>query len=68
MRKKSLILSGHATSIKLEDPFWDSLEEIADLKKLSLKAFIEYEDCHRKEVNLASHLRVLVLNYYKNKI
>lgn len=66
MLKKSIRLSGHNTSIALEKEFWESLETIAEMQKMTLINFIAYQDCHRKDTNLASHLRVYVLNYYKN--
>jgi predicted DNA-binding ribbon-helix-helix protein len=66
MHKKSIRLSGHNTSLALEKEFWESLESIAETQKLTLIEFIAYQDCHRKDTNLASHLRVYALNYYKN--
>ncbi|MDP3372520.1 MAG: ribbon-helix-helix domain-containing protein [Candidatus Paracaedibacteraceae bacterium] len=66
MLKKSIRLSGHNTSIALEKEFWESLETIAEMQKMTLINFIAYQDCHRKDTNLASHLRVYVLNYYRN--
>ena len=67
MIKKSIRLSGHATSLALEQEFWDALCEIAGQNEMSLNDLITYQDCHRKDVNLASHLRVYVLNYYKDQ-
>ena len=66
MHKKSIRLSGHNTSLALEKEFWESLEAIASTQGLTLIDFIAYQDCHRKDTNLASHLRVYALNYYKN--
>ncbi len=67
MIKKSIRLSGHATSLALELEFWDALLEIATCDGMSLNDLVTYQDCHRKDVNLASHLRVYVLKYYKDK-
>jgi len=67
MQKKSIRLSGHNTSLALEKEFWESLIIIAANQNTTLVDFIAYQDCHRKDINLASHLRVYALNYYKNQ-
>ncbi len=67
MIKKSIRLSGHATSLALEEEFWDALLEIATCDGVSLNDLLTYQDCHRKDVNLASHLRVFVLKYYQDR-
>ena len=36
--KKSLILSGHKTSVALEKEFWEALEFIANKNKISIDA------------------------------
>ncbi|MDP4725581.1 MAG: ribbon-helix-helix domain-containing protein [Alphaproteobacteria bacterium] len=66
MKKRSIRLSGHNTSLALEKEFWESLEVIAAAQNMTFVDFIAYQDCHRKDTNLASHLRVYALNYYKN--
>lgn len=66
--KKSFCLSGHQTSVKLEEDYWCILEEIANDRKITLKELVEYEDCHRKSKNLASHLRILVLHTLKQRL
>jgi predicted DNA-binding ribbon-helix-helix protein len=65
LNKKSIRLYGHNTSIALEQEFWEALDIIAANQNLSLLEFIAYQDSHRKDKNLASHLRVYALNYYK---
>lgn len=61
MQKKSITLFGHATSILLEDEFWEALTRIAKDKKISRQALISEIDKTRQEQNLASALRVFVL-------
>lgn len=68
MQKKSIRLFGHNTSLALEKEFWESLEEISTAQNMTFIEFIAYQDSHRKDTNLASHLRVYALNYYKNKL
>jgi len=60
MRKHSLVIAGHATSVSLEQEFWDALKEIADRRGIALAALIAEVDEAREE-NLSSALRLHVL-------
>lgn len=60
MRKRSVTIAGHRTSVSLEAPFWDALKEIADERGLSLNVLIAEVDGTRAG-NLSSALRVFVL-------
>ncbi len=62
MRKHSLVIAGHATSVSLEQEFWDVLKEIAETRGLALAALISEVDAGREE-NLSSALRLHVLRY-----
>jgi predicted DNA-binding ribbon-helix-helix protein len=62
MRKHSLVIAGHATSVSLEQEFWDVLKEIADQRGIALAALIAEVDAGREE-NLSSALRLHVLRY-----
>lgn len=64
--KRSMSLSGHRTSIALEQGFWDELDRIAKEQSLSRAALIAAVDATRApDSNLASALRLLVLNDVK---
>lgn len=65
LKKHSINLFGHQTSITIENVFWDTLKSIAHQKNISLKSLIEKIDQSRKG-NLSSALRVYVCLYYKN--
>ena len=65
MRKHSLVIAGHATSVSLEQEFWDVLKEIADRRGIALAALIADVDAAREE-NLSSALRLHVLRYLRN--
>ncbi|MCF6326142.1 MAG: ribbon-helix-helix domain-containing protein [Devosiaceae bacterium] len=62
MKKRSITLAGHKTSLALEVEFWQALENIAKDKKLSLPALIAQIDQQRKNNNLSSAIRVFVLS------
>jgi predicted DNA-binding ribbon-helix-helix protein len=60
IRKHSVIIAGHATSISLEAEFWEALKVIAERRKTSLNALVATIDSERRG-NLSSALRVFVL-------
>jgi predicted DNA-binding ribbon-helix-helix protein len=64
MKKRSVKISGHVTSISLEDEFWAELKKIAAQEKLSMNALIAKIDSTRKS-NLSSALRIYVLQHLK---
>lgn len=61
LRKRSVLLSGHATSIALEPEFWAVLDEAAHAQGLSLAALISRIDAGRGQRGLASACRVAAL-------
>lgn len=65
MKKHSVRIAGHATSITLEDPFWEALRAIAAERGRSLNDLIEDIDNQRGSDNLSSAIRVFVLKHSK---
>ncbi len=63
--KRSVLIAGHRTSVSLEEPFWQALREIAALRGSSLNALVAAVDEARKDANLSSALRLLVLAHYR---
>lgn len=61
MRKRSLDIAGHRTSVSLEDAFWDALRDIATEDGVSLAGLIARIDAARADENLSSAIRVHVL-------
>lgn len=59
--KRSLTLSGHKTSVSLEDAFWEEFREIARAEGRTLNALAAEIDAGRGDVGLASAIRVFVL-------
>ncbi|MCY4590650.1 MAG: ribbon-helix-helix domain-containing protein [Alphaproteobacteria bacterium] len=60
LRKRSVMVSGHATSVSLEQEFWEELQVIARAKGVSLNRLVSEVDRTRTG-NLSSALRVFVL-------
>ena len=61
LKKRSVLLSGHATSIALEPEFWSVLDAMAEARGVSLAALIVSIDRGRGERPLASACRVSAL-------
>jgi len=62
LTKRSFSLSGHRTSVALEDEFWDALAALAHCRTASLAALVAEIDAARQaERPLASALRVYAL-------
>lgn len=59
LRKHSVLLDGHPTSITLEDAFWNALKAIAKRRGVSLNKLVTEID-HARMTNLSSALRVFV--------
>lgn len=68
MKKISVSLSGHQTSITLEAEFIDILRKISAQKNQSIASIISDIDTKRKpNTNLSSAVRVWVLNQILSK-
>lgn len=64
VKKRSVVIAGHATSLSLEAEFWSALQEIARRRGLSLNRLVATVDAGRTG-NLSSALRVFVLDCYR---
>lgn len=66
IRKRSIKISGHATSVSLEEEFWIMLQNIAAQKDISVNTLIaEIDD--QSAGNLSSAIRVYILKYMQNQ-
>lgn len=60
IKKRSVEIAGHRTSLSLEEAFWHALKRLAAADGVSLNKLIERIDRER-ESNLSSAVRVYVL-------
>ena len=68
MKKRSISIAGHRTSIALEDEFWILVQKISIEMDLSMPKLLELIENQKKSNNLASAIRLYVLDYLtKNK-
>jgi len=63
LRKRSVLLAGHATSIALEPEFWTVLEAMATARSVTLSALLDGIDQRRAERPLASACRLAALAF-----
>ncbi|NHO32346.1 ribbon-helix-helix domain-containing protein [Acetobacter fallax] len=69
LAKRSLVLSGHGTSVALEPEFWDVLDGMAAARREPVARLVESIDVTRDPGRpLASALRVAVLNFALSNI
>lgn len=61
LKKRSINLAGHATSLALEPEFWAVLQAAAATDGISIAALIQRIDAGRGERPLASACRVFAL-------
>jgi predicted DNA-binding ribbon-helix-helix protein len=67
IRKHSITLHGHRTSLSLEDEFWAELTAIATARAIPLAGLIsEIDDNRDADSNLSSALRLHVLAWLKS--
>ncbi|MDC1382480.1 ribbon-helix-helix domain-containing protein [Candidatus Puniceispirillum sp.] len=60
IKKRSITIQGHRTSISLEEPFWIILQNIAAHRCLSMASLVQIIDQDRN-CGLSSALRLFIL-------
>ena len=59
-KKRSVVVSGHRTSVSLEPIFWDQLRTLASQRRISVNELVTLIDQQRAG-SLSSAIRVFVL-------
>ena len=67
MKKRSLTIYGHRTSISLEEPFWETLTEIAKARQQSVASLVQMIDKERSG-GLSSAIRIFILAELRQKL
>jgi len=60
VRKRSVVIEGHKTSVSLESAFWEALQSIARERGSTINGLVAQIDRERAG-NLSSAIRVFVL-------
>jgi predicted DNA-binding ribbon-helix-helix protein len=66
--KRSIVVTGHKTSVSLEDAFWSALKKIAATRKIPLSDLVSTIDNERQHGNLSSTIRLFVRDYYRGPV
>ena len=66
MRKHTITIAGHMTSISLEDVFWQALQAEAKAQNLSVASLVAQIDENRS-TGLSSAIRVYLYNRLANQ-
>lgn len=64
IKKRSVILDGHRTSVSLENAFWSDLKKIAAGRGITVNQLVTEIDRDHSG-NLSSAIRVFVLQHYR---
>ena len=68
VKKRSVVVGSHKTSISLEDAFWRHLREIASAQGWKVSKLIaEIDGSHHYGGNLSSAIRLFVLEHFRAK-
>ena len=67
MKKRSISIRGHATSISLETPFWIALQQLAAKRQTSVASLVAEIDANRQS-GLSSAIRVYILEALQDGI
>src|SRR4249919_2562995 len=68
IKRRSIDLAGHKTSVSLEEEFWKSLREIARGRGKNLSELLAKIDGDRQSANLSSAIRLFVLRFYRDQV
>jgi len=66
IRKRSVIVSGHRTSVSLEELFWEALAELATERRISINHLVTEIDCESPS-NLSSAIRIHILQTFRER-
>jgi predicted DNA-binding ribbon-helix-helix protein len=65
--KRSVKIDGQASSVSLEDAFWDALRAIATTQNIRVSELVSRIAKGRQNKNLSSAIRLFVLGYYRQR-
>ena len=68
VKRRSIVIRGHKTSVSLEDEFWNALKVIAGKRLTTLSNLVTAIDGQRQHRNFSSAIRLFVLDFYRSRI
>jgi len=67
VKKRSIVIHSHKTSLSLEDEFWEGLKDIALSRQTTLSDLVSVVEGERGQANLSSAVRLFVLDHYRTR-
>jgi len=61
IKKRSIQIAGHSTSLSLEPEFWQALRDIATQRGTSIAKLVEEIDTKQEAGGLSGRIRVFIL-------
>ena len=65
--KRSLTIAGHRTSISLEPPFWEALQEVAAAEGVTVTGLVARIDADGEISGLSSRIRMHILRHFRER-
>jgi len=62
---RNVSVNARRTSLRLEPPMWDALEEIARRERMTIHQLCTQVDARRHESSLTAAIRVFTLSYFR---
>jgi predicted DNA-binding ribbon-helix-helix protein len=66
MAKRSIAISGHRTSVSLEQAFWEELKRLAEIERCTVNDLVTRID-RTRQGNLSSAIRVHILTRLRHQ-
>ena len=63
---RNVTVMGRRTSVRLEQPMWDALEEICRRERKVMNQLVTEIEHSRQESSLTAAIRVTIMLYFKN--
>ncbi len=68
IERRSIMIGSRKTSVSLEEPFWNSVKEIAKARGKTLSELVDEIAGGRQDGNLTSAIRLFVLDYFRSRL
>ena len=65
---KNVTINGHRTSLRLEQTFWDSFNEICQREELTVHQLFALIENHRQVSSRTSAVRTFIVNYLRAQV
>jgi predicted DNA-binding ribbon-helix-helix protein len=68
VKKRTIVIGEHKTSVSMEEAFWRSLKEIAAHEGVPITRIVSRIHVERQNANVSSAIRIYVLEHYRRLV